>query len=214
MGSLSSVLKQRRKELGLTLLQIADAVGVTEATVQRWESGNIKSVRHEKIAKLAEILNVSPATLMGWEETSEALHPFPSNILPMPKFVKKPRLGTIACGKPILAVEEADEFDTVPEDIHCDFTLRCKGESMINARIYDGDIVYIRAQKEVENGEIAAVRIGDEATLKKVYYNGQRIILRACNPLFPDMEYEGENLNEIAILGKAIAFTSILQHTL
>lgn len=214
MGSLSSVLKQRRKELGLTLLQIADAVGVTEATVQRWESGNIKSVRHEKIAKLAEILNVSPATLMGWEETSKALPSLPSNILPMPKFVKKPRLGTIACGKPILAVEEADEFDTVPEDIHCDFTLKCKGESMINARIYDGDIVYIRAQKEVENGEIAAVRIEDEATLKKVYYNGQRIILRACNPLFPDMEYEGENLNEIAILGKAIAFTSIVQHTL
>ena len=58
---------------------------------------------------------------------------------------------------------------------------------MINARIYDGDIVYIREQKEVENGEIAAVRIGDEATLKKVYYNGQRIILRACNPLFPDI---------------------------
>lgn len=214
MGSLSSVLKQRRKELGLTLLQIADAVGVTEATVQRWESGNIKSVRHEKIAKLAEILNVSPAALMGWEESSETIYPFPSNILPMPKFVKKPRLGTIACGKPILAVEEADEFDTVPEDIHCDFTLKCKGESMINARIYDGDIVYIRAQKEVENGEIAAVRIRDEATLKKVYYNGQRIILRACNPLFPDMEYEGENLNEIAILGKAIAFTSIVQHTL
>ena len=214
MGSLSSVLKQRRKELGLTLLQIADAVGVTEATVQRWESGNIKSVRHEKIAKLAEILNVSPAALMGWEESSETIYPFPSNILPMPKFVKKPRLGTIACGKPILAVEEADEFDTVPEDIHCDFTLKCKGESMINSRIYDGDIVYIRAQKEVENGEIAAVRIGDEATLKKVYYNGQRIILRACNPLFPDMEYEGENLNEIAILGKAIAFTSIVQHTL
>ena len=132
----------------------------------------------------------------------------------MPKFVKKPRLGTIACGKPILAVEEAEEFDTVPEDIPCDFTLRCKGDSMINARIYDGDIVYIREQKEVENGEIAAVRIGDEATLKKVYYNGQRIILRACNPLFPDIEYEGEDLNDITILGKAIAFTSVIRHTL
>lgn len=214
MGSLSSVLKQRRKELGLTLLQIADAVGVTEATVQRWESGNIKSVRHAKIAKLAEVLKVSPATLMGWEDNPEASRPLPSNILPIPKFVKKPRLGTIACGKPILAVEEAEEFDIVPEDIPCDFTLRCKGDSMINARIYDGDIVYIRKQKEVENGEIAAVRIGDEATLKKVYYNGQRIILRACNPLFPDMEYEGEALNDITILGKAIAFTSVIKHIL
>ena len=70
MGALSSVLKQRRKELGLTLSQIADSVGVTEATVQRWESGNIKTMRHEKIAKLAEVLKVSPATLMGWEDLS------------------------------------------------------------------------------------------------------------------------------------------------
>ena len=68
MSSISSVLKIRRKELGLTLAQIAEQIGVTEATVQRWESGNIKSLRHERITKLAEILGVSPAVLMGWEE--------------------------------------------------------------------------------------------------------------------------------------------------
>lgn len=138
----------------------------------------------------------------------------PPNILPVPTLVKKPRLGNIACGKPILAVEDAEEFDMVPENIECDFTLRCKGDSMINARIFDGDIVYIRIQPEVENGEIAAVRIGDEATLKKVYYTpgSDRITLRACNPMYPDLVYDGETLNEIEILGKAVAFTSIIKY--
>lgn len=82
---------------------------------------------------------------------------------------------------------------------------------MINARIYDGDIVYIKSQPEVENGEIAAVRIGDEATLKRVYYNKNRIILRACNPLYEDLEYEGSMLTDIQILGKAVAFTSLIK---
>lgn len=213
MSSLSTILKQRRKELGLTLSQIADMMGVAEATVQRWESGNIKSVRHEKIGKLAEILKVSPAALMGWE--TQPVPPLNSslikNINPVPQTYKVPRLGTIACGKPILAVEEAEKVDDVPENISCDFTLQCKGDSMINARIYDGDIVYIKCQPEVENGEIAAVRIGDEATLKKVYYNKNRVILRACNPLYEDLEYEGDALNEIQILGKAIAFTSLIK---
>ena len=134
----------------------------------------------------------------------------PSNCLPVPRTVKKPRLGAIACGKPILAVENISEYDDVPITIHCDFTLLCKGDSMIDARIWDGDVVYIRQQPEVENGEIAAVRIGEEATLKKVYYNGRRIILRACNPLYADMEYEGEDLNDVEILGKAVAFSSMI----
>ena len=136
--------------------------------------------------------------------------PLPSNCLPVPRTVKKPRLGAIACGKPILAVENISEYDDVPITIHCDFTLLCKGDSMIDARIWDGDVVYIRQQPEVENGEIAAVRIGEEATLKKVYYNGRRIILRACNPLYADMEYEGEDLNDVEILGKAVAFSSMI----
>ena len=100
MGSLSSVLKQRRKELGLTLAQVADMVGVAEATVQRWESGNIKSVRYDKIGKLSEALKVRPESLMNWEwkETST-----PDNVLPYDPSEKVPLIGSIACGTPILA---------------------------------------------------------------------------------------------------------------
>ena len=121
---------------------------------------------------------------------------------------KVPRLGTIACGKPIFANEEHGEFDTLPIEIKCDFTLVCKGDSMINARIYDGDIVAIKAQPTVENGEIAAVIIEDEATLKRVYQIGDTLILQAENPSFADLQYHGEELNQIRILGKAVYFLS------
>lgn len=214
MENLSALLKQRRKELGLTLAQIADQMGVAEATVQRWESGNIKSIRYEKIDKLAEILRVNPAAFMGWNDTTgiaNSERPLPSNIIPMPLTYTVPLVGTIACGQPILAVEDADEVVEVPEHIRADFALRCKGDSMIDARIYDGDIVYIHRQPEVENGQIAAVRIGEEATLKKVRQYPDMVILEPANQAFEPLVYRGEELNDIEILGKAVAFTSVIR---
>ncbi len=209
MSSLAEVLSTRRKELGLTLLQIADKMNVSEATVQRWESGNIKSLRHEKISRLADILHVTPSALMGWEDLSELPA---SNIIPMPSTYRVPLIGTIACGQPITAIEDACEFAEVPDYIHADFALRCKGNSMINARIFDGDIVYIRKQEDVENGEIAAVRIADEATLKKVYLYSNRIILEPANPTFEPLIYREEEMNQVQILGKAVAFTSMIKN--
>ena len=209
MTGLSAVLKQRRKELGLTLAQIADMMGVAEATVQRWESGNIKSIRHNKITKLAEVLNVTPASLMGWgSDTDEAL---PSNISPMPEMRKIPLLGTIACGEPILAAENIGEYIDIPKHINADFALTCRGDSMINARIFDGDVVYIRQQDTVETGEIAAVLIDDEATLKRFKKLHDRIILEPENPLYDPLVYRGEEMSQVRVLGKAVAFTSAVR---
>lgn len=208
-------IKMLRLRKGMSQEELGKKVGVQKAAINKYEKGIVVNLKMSTIAKLADALDVTPVYLMGIDDEQLPSNAISlSNIIPMPNFVRKPRLGTIACGKPILAVEEADQFDMVPENIQCDFTLKCKGDSMINARIYDGDIVYIRSQKEVENGEIAAVRVDDEATLKRVYYNGQRIILRACNPLYQDMEFEGEALNNIQVLGKAIAFTSMVQNNL
>lgn len=204
MSELSSVLKQRRKELGLTLAQIADAMGVAEATVQRWESGNIKSIRHEKIGKLAEILMVSPSALMGWEQPES----LPANIIPMPEMRKIPLLGTIACGAPVFADEHMDGEVDIPSNIHADFALRCKGDSMINARIFDGDIVYIRKQDTVENGDIAAVLIDNEATLKRFKLYDDHIALEPENPMYKPLVFWNEEMNEVRIIGKAVAFTS------
>ena len=132
----------------------------------------------------------------------------PDNILPMPKMKKIPLLGTIACGEPILAEENIEEIISMPEYIAADFALRCKGDSMINARIFDGDVVYIRQQRTVNNGEIAAVLIGDEATLKRVRLSSDRMILMPENPTYDPLVFLGEEMNEVQIIGKAVAFTS------
>lgn len=207
-------LERRRKELGYTLDYVASEVGITKSTVQRYEKGKIEKLKLPVIEAIAGVLNVNPAWVCcKTDDMSLPSRRIPSNLLPLPTFTKRPRLGTIACGKPILCVEQAEEFDDVPDNLPCDFTLRCQGDSMVNSRIFDGDIVYIRAQPQVENGEIAAVRVGDEATLKKVYYTpgSSRITLRASNPLYPDMEFEGPALDSIEILGKAVAFTSTIR---
>lgn len=208
MNALSSVLKTRRKELGLTLAQIADKMGVSEATVQRWESGNIKSIRYEKVGKLSNILGVQPSDLMGWTDQGPS-DPLPSNVQPMPAMHQVPRIGTIACGDPLLAQQNIEGYDSVPDYVKCDFTLVCRGDSMINARIFDGDIVCIREQPEVENGEIAAILIdSEEATLKRVKIFDDHIVLEPENPMYKPLVFWGEEMNKVRILGKAIYFIS------
>lgn len=199
MTALSEVMKKRRKELGLTLAQIADAVGVTEATAQRWESGNIKSVRHEKITLLANTLKVSPADLMGWDIKSD----YSKNLCPMPEMKKIPRVGRIACGDPITAEENIEDYDETPESWRADFSLLCVGDSM-SPKIENGDIVAIRCQQQVNNGEIAAVRIGDEATLKMVFVHEDYIELRPVNPAYPSIIRRLDEMEEIRIEGKAV----------
>lgn len=206
---ISKKLKKRRKELSLTMLEVAQKVGVSEATVSRWESGDIANMRRDKIALLANALQVTPAYIMGWEDTSDNLSSY--GILPI-KTKKYPMIGDIACGQPIYCNEEYETFIEASADIDADFCLTAKGDSMINARIFDGDIVFIRSQPDVENGEIAAVIIEDECTLKRVYkYPPNRLELRAENPMYKPLNYEGEILNQIRIIGKAVAFQSYVR---
>lgn len=205
-------IKMRRIELELTQKDIADALGVSEGTVSRWESGDINNMRRDRIFRLAQILRV-PAVALLQDEIETNSTP-PANILPVPRTSKIPLLGTIACGEPLLAEENIEDEVDLPEHIRADFALRCKGDSMINARIFDGDIVYIHQCSEVANGKIAAVRVGDEATLKRVYYfpDDARLVLRPCNPMYSDMIYTGPELEDIEIIGEAVAFTSLVRH--
>ena len=209
---IKDILKARRTELGLTQLDVANAVGVSEATVSRWESGDIANMKRSRIASLASVLKISPSIIMGWNGTPEIRLPSDViTIIPMPTMRKIPLVGSIACGTPILAEENCEGEVDVPDHIRADFALRCKGDSMINARIFDGDIVYIRQQESVEHGEIAAVLIDDEATLKRVYIYDDCISLEAENPQYKPMVYRGEEMNNIRILGKAVAFTSSIR---
>lgn len=140
-----------------------------------------------------------------------AASPVPG-LRPMPEFVKRPRLGAIACGAPILAEENIEGYDDVPAWIKCDFTLLCKGDSMINARIFDGDVVCIKMQPTVESGEIAAVMVGDdEATLKRVRLFEDHISLEAENPMYKPLTFWGEDMNQVHIIGKATHFISAVR---
>ena len=204
MTDMSSKIKKLRLQNNMTLQEVADIVGVGASTVRKWETGLIANMKRDKIAKLAEALQTTPAYLMGWEESVYTY----DNIIPVPKSNRIPLLGTIACGEPILATENLDGEVDIPENIHADFALRCKGDSMIEARIMDGDIVYIRQQPTVDNGEIAAVLIGDEATLKRVYIADNKVTLMPCNPKYPPMVYTDSELEDVRIIGKAVSFTS------
>lgn len=206
-------IKELRTSQGMTLEQVAEKVGVGKSTVRKWETGMIANMRRDKIAALAKALNTTPMYLMGWSDEPEEkpkldLSKF-DNIYPV-KLKKFPLLGEIACGKPIFANEDRESYVLAGSDIHADFCLRAKGDSMINARILDGDIVFIRKQDMVDNGEIAAVAIGDDVTLKRVVYFPEQnlLILKAENSKYQDMIYAQDQLDQVYILGKAIAFQS------
>ncbi len=198
-------IKNRRTELNLTLENIAKVVGVSKATVQRWESGAISNMRRDKIANLAKALQTTPAYLMGWTNTPEPPPPLPKNLVPLKKVHYIPLIGRIACGAPIFAEENIIERIILPDGVNANYALVCQGESMIDAGIDNGDLVFIRQQPEVENGEIAAVLIGEEATLKKVYFNGEKLSLIPANSACEPYIYVGNEINEVRILGKAVA---------
>lgn len=204
-------MKNRRKELGLPADAVAAALGVSVATVYRYENGEIEKVPGSVLEPLAKVLNTTPAYLMGWDE-SEQPTPLPSNIIPLSPMQKVPLVGQIACGTPILAEQNITDYVDLPGHIRADFALTCKGESMTGAGIQDGDIVYIRRQEEVENGQIAAVMVGDEeATLKRFYQESNVIQLVSENPTIPPKVFIGETISQIRVIGLAVAYTHIIE---
>lgn len=159
-----------------------------------------------KVRRIAIVLGTTPEYLLGWDGP-----PSFNNIVPFPKMTQIPLVGSIACGEPIVANQEWEETVDLPEHVHADFALRAHGDSMINARIYDGDIVYIRQQSTVDDGDIAAVVIEDSATLKKVHFYEDHIVLQAENPQVRPLVYWGQEMDNVHIIGKAVAFTSMLR---
>ena len=203
-------LKRFRKNKRMTLEELADAIGTSKQTIHRYENGLISTIPADKVLKLAAALDVSPAELMGWDGEDFSSFNY-NNVLPYS--VKRiPMLGNIACGEPIFADEDHESFVNVGDGIDADFCLRASGDSMMGARIFDGDIVFIRKQEAVDNGEIAAVIINDEATLKRVYYypSEEKIVLSPENPRYAPLVYIRDELDTIKILGKAVAFQSIV----
>ena len=199
MAQFGDKLKSLRIKRGLTQEELAEILGTSKQVISRYEN-NLRSPKVDVVQDYAEKLNVS---VMYFSDNSI---PTAENIIPMPKMRKIPLVGAIACGTPILAVENIEDEVDIPEHIHADFALRCKGDSMIDADIQD---VYIRRQDEVVPGQIAAVLVEDEATLKRFYYDKSAGVLTLvpANSTMPPQVYHGETLNHIKILGLVVGLT-------
>ncbi len=206
-------IKIRRKELNISAETLGKKIGKSKQTILRYESGAIEKMPSSILAPIADALLTTPSYLMGWTDEITPLNNNNfmnfKNISPVTT-QKIPMLGKIACGKPIYSNEEKESYVQAGTNIHADFCLTAHGDSMINARINNGDIIFCRSQSTVNNGEIGVVIIGDEATLKRVYYYPEKhkLILQAENPKYEPLVYINEELNEIRIIGKAIAFQS------
>ena len=196
-------LQQRRKQLGLSQRHVADLVGVSEATISRWENGQIADMKRKYIRAYADALQTTTDFIMTGEAGEEAA-PVPAGVEPLPAMKMVPLIGSIACGTPITAEQNIERYIGVPAAWHADFALTCHGDSM-SPTIRDGDIVCIRSQPEVEQGQIAAVRIGEEATLKHFHRQGDAVMLLADNTaVCPPMIYTGPQLAEVQIEGRAV----------
>ena len=203
---LAKNLKRLRRDRGITLEALANEIGTSRQTVHRYENGIITNIPPEKVEAIARALGTTPQELMGWGGGEYSRF---ENISPI-RQKRLPLIGEIACGKPIYADEEHESFVSAESQLDADFCLRAVGDSMLGARIFDGDIVFIRAQSSVDNGEIAAVIINDEATLKRVYFypDEEKLILSPENPKYAPLVFVGRELESIKIIGKAVAFQS------
>ncbi len=199
---LSSRIRQRREQLGLSQEELAARMGYrSKSSITKLEKG-INDLPRAKLEELAAALDTTPAWLMGLVDL-----PFPPpGFEPLPEMVRVPLVGSIACGTPITAEQNIECYIGVPAAWHADFALPCHGSSMAPT-ICDGAIVCIRRQPEVEQGEIAAVRIGEEAPLKHFHRQGETVMLLADNTaVCPPMVFAGPQLEEIQIEGRAVGF--------
>lgn len=199
-----------RKENDLTIDEFTHEMNkrfpeskLSKPMVSRYENNVHKPQRFSLVQEIAEFYGVTTDFLMGrTDDKYEKL----DNLIP---YKKIPLLGTIAAGIPILAQENIEGYEYIPESMKVDFCLRVKGDSMINARIIDGDIVFLRQQSDVDHGEIAAVLVdGENATLKRVYKGTNTVTLHAENPNYPDQVFTKRDMRQVTIIGKAVRFSS------
>lgn len=195
----------------MTQAELSSRSKISKSSISHYLKGDWEG-KQDAVYSLAQVLDVSEAWLMGYDVPMDSEHsqpattsptPIPPGFQPMPSMDMVPLVGRIACGTPITAEENVEQMVCVPSRWHATFTLTCKGDSM-EPRIHDGDLVAIRSQPEVEQGEIAAVRIGEEATLKHVYLHENFIELRPENPAYESIILSKEEMNAVVIEGKAV----------
>lgn len=186
------------EKAGVAPSRMCKDVGISRSTMTELKSGRYAGLQQKTLAKIADYFSVTVDYLIGSDD-------LPSNVKSV-KLKKLPMLGHIACGEPVYTDQEYNAYVSVDDDIDADFCLTCEGDSMIGAGIIDGDVILLKAMPLVPNGKIAAVQVGDEATLKKWEYYPEKnmLILTPYNPKYRTQVYQGEELNSIRCLGLAV----------
>lgn len=204
MSTLCKNIKNRRIELGLSQSELADRVGYSDKSMISKVERGVVDLSQSKILSFATALECTPAFLVGWEQPDSPL------FSPLPKMKEWRVIGATACGTPM---HKETPWETVeaPEDIKGDVVFRCVGDSMIAARIFDGDLVFVKLKPEIENGQIGVVRIGEEYTLKRLYAYPDYVELRAENPTVQAIILRGKDLEQFEVVGEAVAFLSAVR---
>ena len=207
-------IRAERRRLKLSQDEVAAALETTKQAIYKYEKGIVENIPPEKVERMAELFGVTPAYLIGWsedkqgeaEELADLPEPLRTQLRPV-SLVRLPMLGNVACGEPIYASEERESCVCADSGLDADFCLKAHGDSMINARIFDGDLLFVKKQEIVDNGQIAVVLIEDEATVKRVFYDRESDILTLMpeNPVYRPMRYVGAQLDQIRILGRVVA---------
>lgn len=206
-------IKQLRQARKMSQGELALKTGYTDrSTIAKIEAGKI-DLGQRKLIVFAEALGTSTAYLMGLTDDpapkgGNVFDALPPNLVPLAPMQRIPLVGTIACGTPILAQENIEGYVDLPKHIKADFALTCEGDSMIDAGIKDGDVVYIRSQPEVQNGQIAAVLVdGESATLKRFFFNDGVVTLMAANQTYPPIVKAGSDVEQVRVLGLAVGLS-------
>lgn len=196
-------IRHAREKQGLTQTALADKINVSKQTMYKYEMNIVTNIPADKVEAIALACGCTPEYIMGWEDSPADSLPDKYGFKPV-KTITLP-LYKIACGEPKF-MADLDLTIDVDADIDADYCLEAVGDSMINARIYPGDIIFIKKCDMVDNGEIAVVAIGDEATLKRVYYYREDNLLRLVpeNPMYKPLVYSGAELDQVRILGKVV----------
>lgn len=211
-------LKRLLAERGLKQVDILEkaepfckkyGIKLTKSDLSQYVSGKV-APGQDKLSIIGMALDVSEAWLMGYDVPMKrgdshkmSDDSIPPGFDPLPEMESVPLVGRIACGQPITAEENLEGYVSIPAAWHATFTLQCRGDSM-EPTIHDGDLVAIRKDVQVENGQIAAVRIGDEATLKHLYLYPDKVVLQPENPCYEPIIKIGEEMNDVTIEGKAV----------
>lgn len=204
-ANLGDRLKELREERNLSQTEVANKIGITKQNLYKYENGIIENIPIDKIEALANFYDVSPSLIMGWSDNLENI----PGIIPLKKIKRIPILGQIACGEPILCQENYEGYVMAdPSMIAADFSIYAEGDSMIDADIKSGDLVFIKKTPTVENGAICAVLIDDTATLKRFYKTDNQIILQPENSSYQPIIITEEDSKNVLILGEMVGVYS------